>query len=129
MKNDFEELYNRASSVLNYRQLSDCADAGDVGAAILTENGNIYVGTCIDATCGLGFCAEQAAAAAMITAGENTIQKIIAVDKDGKILPPCGRCREFLSQIGDNNLQAEVMVGEDTIVKLIDLLPYDWRKI
>ncbi len=114
MKNDFEELYNRASSVLNYRQLSDCADAGDVGAAILTENGNIYVGTCIDATCGLGFCAEQAAAAAMITAGENTIQKIIAVDKDGKILPPCGRCREFLSQIGDNNLQAEVMVGEDT---------------
>ena len=65
----------------------------------------------------------------MITAGENTIQKIIAVDKDGKILPPCGRCREFLSQIGDNNLQAEVMVGEDTIVKLIDLLPYDWRKI
>lgn len=129
MKNDFEELYNRASSVLNYRQLSDCADAGDVGAAILTENGNIYVGTCIDATCGLGFCAEQAAAAAMITAGENTIQKIIAVDKDGKILPPCGRCREFLSQIGDNNLQAKVMVGEDTIVKLIDLLPYDWRKI
>ena len=129
MKNDFEELYNRASSVLNYRQLSDCADAGDVGAAILTENGNIYVGACIDATCGLGFCAEQAAAAAMITAGENTIQKIIAVDKDGKILPPCGRCREFLSQIGDNNLQAEVMVGEDTIVKLIDLLPYDWRKI
>ena len=129
MKNDFEELYNRASSVLNYRQLSDCADAGDVGAAILTENGTIYVGTCIDATCGLGFCAEQAAAAAMITAGENTIQKIIAVDKDGKILPPCGRCREFLSQIGDNNLQAEVMVGEDTIVKLIDLLPYDWRKI
>ena len=121
--------YNRASSVLNYRQLSDCADAGDVGAAILTENGNIYVGTCIDATCGLGFCAEQAAAAAMITAGENTIQKIIAVDKDGKILPPCGRCREFLSQIGDNNLQAKVMVGEDTIVKLIDLLPYDWRKI
>lgn len=129
MKNGFEELYNRASSVLNYRQLSDCADAGDVGAAILTENGNIYVGACIDATCGLGFCAEQAAAAAMITAGENTIQKIIAVDKDGKILPPCGRCREFLSQIGDNNLQAEVMVGEDTIVKLIDLLPYDWRKI
>lgn len=123
----FDELYLKAKSVLNYRQLSDCADAGDVGAAILTDKGNVYVGTCISTTCGMGFCAEHAAAAAMITAKENKIVKVIAVDTEGRILPPCGRCREFLSQIGEDNLDAEVMVKEGVIVKLIDLLPYDWR--
>lgn len=125
----FDKLYQKAKSVLNHRQLSDCTDAGDVGAAILTDKGNVYVGVCIDTTCGMGFCAEHAAAAAMITAGENNISKIIAVNNEGKILPPCGRCREFLSQIGENNLQAEVMVKEDVVVKLIDLLPYDWRAL
>jgi cytidine deaminase len=125
----FEELFEKAKTVLNYRQLSDCADAGSVAAAILTDKGNVYLGVCIDTACGMGFCAEHSAASAMITAGENTIVKIIAVNSEGKILPPCGRCREFLSQIGKNNLQAEVMVKENTVLKLKDLLPYDWRSI
>lgn len=125
----FEELFQKAKTVLNYRQLSDCADAGSVAAAILTDKGNVYLGVCIDTACGMGFCAEHSAASAMITAGENTIVKIIAVNSEGKILPPCGRCREFLSQIGKNNLQAEVMVKENTVLKLKDLLPYDWRSI
>lgn len=125
----FEELFQKAKTVLNYRQLSDCADAGSVAAAILTDKGNVYLGVCIDTACGMGFCAEHSAASAMITAGENTIVKIIAINSEGKILPPCGRCREFLSQIGKNNLQAEVMVKENTVLKLKDLLPYDWRSI
>ena len=125
----FEELFQKAKTVVNYRQLSDCADAGSVAAAILTDKGNVYLGVCIDTACGMGFCAEHSAASAMITAGENTIVKIIAINSEGKILPPCGRCREFLSQIGKNNLQAEVMVKENTVLKLKDLLPYDWRSI
>ena len=46
----------------------------------------------------MGFCAEHAAIAAMITAGENRITKVIAVYEDGTIIPPCGRCREFICQ-------------------------------
>lgn len=65
--------------------------------------------------------------AAMITAGENKIAQIIAVDWDGRIMPPCGRCREFLSQLADENLEAEVKINETTIVRLRELLPYGGR--
>jgi cytidine deaminase len=76
----------------------------------------------------MGFCAEHAAAAAMITAGENAVVKMVAVDWDGTILPPCGRCREFISQLADGNLEAEVLVAPDTVLRLQELLPHDWRK-
>jgi len=75
----------------------------------------------------MGFCAEHAAAAAMITAGENRVVKMVAVNWDGKILPPCGRCREFISQLHPENSNAEIMVNEKTVVTLRELLPFDWR--
>ena len=124
----FDELYIQAKSVLNPRKLSDSAEAGGVGAALLSESGKIYKGVCIDTACSMGFCAEHAAAAAMITAGESRVLKMIAVGSDGRIMPPCGRCREFISQIHSDNLQTEVLVSQGTIVTLRDLLPYDWRK-
>ncbi len=39
------------------------------------------------------------AAAAMLTAGESQIVKMVAINKRGNILPPCGRCREFIIQL------------------------------
>ena len=124
----FEELYQRAKSVLNPRRLSESAEAGGVGAAILAESGRVYTGVCIDTGSSMGFCAEHAAAAAMITAGESRVLSMVAVGWDGGILPPCGRCREFISQLHDDNLEAEVMVGEGVIVALRELLPFDWRQ-
>jgi cytidine deaminase len=123
----FDELYEKAKSVVNPRKLSEDAEAGGVGAAILAESGMVYTGVCIDTACSMGFCAEHAAAAAMITAGESRVRKIIAVGWDGRILPPCGRCREFISQLHNDNLDTEVMVGEGVVVTIRELLPYDWR--
>lgn len=121
----FDELYQKAKSVLNPRRLSPSAEAGGVGAALLTDGGHVYVGVCIDTASSLGFCAEHAAAAAMITAGENRVVKMVAVDWDGSILPPCGRCREFISQLHPDNRHAEVMVRRDKSVCLAELLPYN----
>jgi len=123
----FDELYQRAKSVLNPRKLSEYAEAGGVGAAILSASGTVYVGVCIDTACSLGFCAEHAAAAAMITAGESHVLKMIAVGWNGAIMPPCGRCREFISQLHDDNLYTEVLVGTGVSLTLRELLPYDWR--
>ncbi|MFB6366068.1 cytidine deaminase [Paenibacillus elgii] len=123
----FDELYMKAKSVINSRKLSEYASAGGVGAAILSESGKIYTGVCIDTACSMGFCAEHAAAATMITQGENRVLKMIAIGSDGNIMPPCGRCREFISQIHDDNLKTEVMVENGVIVTLKELLPYDWR--
>lgn len=120
----FNELYEIAKKTLNPRELSKNSYAGSVAAAILSESGKVYTGVCIDTPSSMGFCAEHAAIAAMITAGESRIVKMIAVYKDKKIIPPCGRCREFVCQIHDDNYKCEVMVSQDTVVTMQDLLPY-----
>ena len=71
---DFMELAAKAKSVLNSRKLSDEGWAGSVAAALLTKDGNVYLGVCIDVTSGMGFCAEHSAIAAMVTAGEHSIE-------------------------------------------------------
>ena len=124
---NFDELYQKAKAVLNPRRLSEDADAGGVGAALESDSGKVYVGVCVDTGSSMGFCAEHAAAAAMITAGENRVLKMVAVGWDGHVMPPCGRCREFICQLHPDNLDAEVMVKEGTILPLRQLLPYDGR--
>jgi cytidine deaminase len=120
-------MSSRAKSVLNPRRLSDAAEAGGVGAALLAESGAVYVGVCIDTRCSMGFCAEHAAAAAMVTAGESRVVRMVAVNWNGVILPPCGRCREFISQLHRDNANTEVLVAEGVTATLRDLLPSDWR--
>lgn len=127
MTAEFERLYAAARAVVNPRVLSEYAEAGGVGAAIETQAGHIYTGVCIDTACSMGFCAEHAAAAAMLTAGENRIRRVIAVGADGQIMPPCGRCREVLTALADGNRQARVMVDEKTELPLGELLPWDWK--
>ena len=124
MSTSFDELVAQAKAVLNPRRLSSQAEAGGVGAAILAANGKVYTGVCIDTGSSMGFCAEHAAAGAMVTDGESRVLKMVAVLWDGSVIPPCGRCREFISQLHDENSAAEVMVREDVIVALRDLLPY-----
>lgn len=121
---EFSELYKKAVDTLNPRQLSRSSYAGTVAAAILGGNGKVYTGVCIDTPASMGFCAEHSAIATMISDGESRILKVVSVYKDKKIIPPCGRCREFISQIHDDNIQCEVMLGENHIVTIHDMLPY-----
>ncbi|APQ72231.1 cytidine deaminase [Clostridium botulinum] len=123
----FDELYDIAKNALNPRKISKNSYAGSVAAAILSESGKVYTGVCIDTPCSMGFCAEHAAIAAMITAGENRITKVVAVYEDGTIIPPCGRCREFICKIHDENYKCEVMIKKDMIITINDLLPYRWE--
>jgi cytidine deaminase len=125
----FDALYRAARAVVHPRKLSEHADAGGVGAAILVASGAVYTGVCIDTACSMGFCAEHAAAAAMVTAGENRVLRMVAVNWDGRILPPCGRCREFISQLHPDNADTEVLVSESLVLTLRELLPHDWRKV
>ena len=71
----FEELVKIANDTLNPRQLSDSSYADSVAAALVTESGSVFKGVCIDTPCSMGFCAEHAAIAAMVTAGETRIDK------------------------------------------------------
>ena len=125
-----DELIARAAAVVNARKVGDYL-FGDVGAALVTDQGHVYVGVCLDVASGMGFCAEHSAIAAMVTAGEYKITRIVAVWKDDAgavyILPPCGRCREFIRQVDPENIDADVILDRDEVLKLRELLPMAGR--
>ena len=44
---------------------------------------------------------------------------------DGTVLPPCGRCREFVRRVDTGNMgRTEVLPGRDKAVRLRELLPH-----
>ena len=124
-----QDLIDRAEAVLRPRLVGD-RWFGDVAAAIETVEGNVFVGVCVD-TGATGYCAEQAAGAAMITAGETRVRKVVAVWRDSRVapdaplfvLPPCGVCRRFLVDIDPANADAEVVLGAEQVSPLSELLP------
>jgi cytidine deaminase len=121
-----EELIEKAKSVLKPRKIKHGFTVGDVGCALVTDKGNVYLGVSIDTGCGIGFCAEHSAIAAMVTHGEHIIKKIVAVVENGIPISSCGRCREFMHQIHEENFDAEIIIGKNKSVKLKDLLPLPW---
>jgi cytidine deaminase len=125
-----EELIASAEAVLNPQLVGDRL-FGDVGSTLVTDTGNRYSGVCIDTGSGTGFCAEHSAIAAMVTAGEYRIAKIVAVwrDEEGAVhvVAPCGRCREFIQQIDPANIDTEVVLGRERSAMLQELLPlFGW---
>ena len=126
-ENIWKTLYDRAKAVQNERKISPLMEAGSVGAAILTDKGNIYTGVCIDTACGMGMCAERNAMANMLTNGECRITKVVAVMPDGSNGTPCGVCREFMMQLGKESRDIEILLSLEPLktVKLGEQLP-DW---
>lgn len=59
------------------------------------------------------------------TKAETHINTVVAVTSEG-ILPPCGRCRETMTQIDLRNLDCTVIISEEEDVRLGDLLPDHW---
>ncbi len=123
----WEQLYNKAREVQNSRTVSPFIEAGGVAAAILTKSGNIYVGVCIDTASTLGMCAERNAIANMITHGESQIDKVVAVEEDGKVVSPCGACREYMMQLDKDSGEIEILLDIATrkTIRLKELIP-DW---
>ena len=123
-----DDLYRRAVEALNPRKLSPLAEAGGVASALVTDQDNVYVGVSIDTSCSMGFCAEHNAIGNMVTSGETRIITIVAVDSDGQILSPCGRCREFIYQIDSANVNSRVLLDADRHATIETLLPERYFK-
>ena len=129
MDNTWNKLYDASKQVLNPREISKMIEAGGVAAAIESTSGKIYVGVCVDTACTLGICAERNAIFHMITNGENAIRRVIAINRTGKVIPPCGACREFMTQLmPDSYRTVEIMMDYETnkAVTLGELTPEWW---
>ena len=129
METTWADLYEAAMKVLKPREVSSMIEAGGVAAAVESSSGKIYVGVCVDTACTLGVCAERNAIFNMITNGEDAVRRVIAVDSDGNAVPPCGACRELMSQLmPEHYREIEIMMdyANGRIATLGDLTPEWW---
>lgn len=125
----WDTLYNEALKVLKPRKVSEMLETAGVTAAVESISGKIYVGVCVDGGCTLGICAERNAVFNMLTNGEDAIKRVVAVNWDGKVLPPCGACRELMTQLmPDSYREIEVMLNYEKgeVVTLGELTPKWW---
>lgn len=124
MNKEWQELYNLAMDKINPHEISANMYVGGVAAVVLTKSGSAYTGVCIDTSCSLGMCAERNALSTMLAHGENEVDKVLAVYKDGTVMPPCGACREFMMQLGATAKEIQILINnEGKVVKLLDLMP------
>lgn len=125
----WEEMYTAAKAVQNERKISDYVEAGGVAAAIYSESGRIYTGVCIDTCSTLGICAERNAIFNMITNGENSFTRVVAIMPNGNVGAPCGACRELMVQLmPDTYKQVEILMDYESerIIKLGEITPEWW---
>lgn len=92
-----------------------------VGAAALTVDGRLFTGCNVEnVSYGLGLCAECGVVAALHTAGGGRLAALSCTDVAGKLLMPCGRCRQVLLEHGGPQLLIDHPAGAR---RLADLLP------
>ena len=101
-----------------------------VGAALLTKTGKVFTGCNIEnASYTPTVCAERTAIFKAVSEGERNFTMIaVAGGKNGYIsgeFPPCGVCRQVLSEFCDGNFTVLTVNGENSYkeYKLSDLLP------
>lgn len=101
-----------------------------VGAAIFTEEGKVFGGCNIEnASYPAGICAERAAIGSAVSSGTKKFIKIAIVGgKNGKITdfcPPCGICRQVLSEFCDEDFEILLYNGKEVkSYRLNELLPF-----
>ena len=103
-----------------------------VGAALLTADNKVFTGVNVEnSSYCVGICAERTAISKAVSEG-HTKFKAIAVAAKSKEKShkssPCGMCRQFIFEFGD---EIEIITGEDRehlyVSKIKDLLPDGFR--
>lgn len=106
MSDIVEQLFERAKTARknSYSPYSNYT----VGVAILSETGKIYAGTNVEEAAFVCTHAEQNAIGTMITEeGRHKILQVMVVageENDGTFAAPCGHCRQWLYEHGDNDM-------------------------
>lgn len=95
-----------------------------VGAALLA-GGRVFTGVNVEiASYPISVCAERNAIAAMVIAGERTIDAVAVVTGAEEPTPPCGGCRQALWEFGrDAVVVCATTGGAQTASTMRELLP------
>ena len=96
-----------------------------VGAAVETEDGDIYTGCNVEsASYGLTVCAERVAIWKGISRGVTKFGRIAVVVDTEEPTPPCGTCRQIIWEFcGDVPVILANLHGKKEVVMMSELLP------
>jgi cytidine deaminase len=96
-----------------------------VGAAALSDDGRIHAGANVEnASFGLSICAERSAIFRAVADGAERIEALLVYTPTGSATPPCGACRQVLSEFGPDALIVCCNDGDgDRRYRLPELLP------
>lgn len=96
-----------------------------VGAAVETEDGNVYTGCNVEsASYGLTVCAERVAIWKGISRGETKFSRIAVVVDTEDLTPPCGVCRQIIWEFcGDVPVILANLQGKKETLMMGELLP------
>lgn len=103
-----------------------------VGAVVLTEDGQRFEGVNVEnVSFRLTTCAEQAALAAMVTAGVRSPVVAVAVVGDGDDpCTPCGACRQTVFEFGpDATIYASGDAGRPLVAHITELLAHGFGPV
>ena len=105
-----------------------------VGAALRTKSGKVYLGCNIENHGIQGICAERTAFAKALSEGEREFESITVVggpkgQEPTKKCMPCGYCRQFMSEFVDDDFKIYVVDKDNDIEKLTisELLPHSFK--
>lgn len=111
----------------NAREAAYAPYSGDfkVGAAVLTEDGEIFSGCNVEnASFGATVCAERVAVFKAIAAGKRHIKALAVIAESPEPIPPCGICRQVIAEFGPKSeIVMANIAGEIKTANLQDLLP------
>jgi homotetrameric cytidine deaminase len=101
-----------------------------VGAALRAPSGAVYTGANVEnASYPEGQCAETSAIGALVAAGERQIAAVAVVAERMDICPPCGGCRQRLSELAapDTPVHLGRPGGERRTFTLAELFPLSFE--
>ncbi|GAC56684.1 cytidine deaminase [Gordonia hirsuta DSM 44140 = NBRC 16056] len=91
-----------------------------VGAAAVGVEGHIVRGCNVEnVSYGLGVCAEVALVSAAVSSGVRQLRAISVCDAHGRILTPCGRCRQVLLEFGGPGMIVDTVHGPRALAELL----------
>lgn len=96
-----------------------------VGAVVLTNDGQVFTGCNVEnASSGLTVCAERNAIAQAVVAGVRTFKRIVIYTPTDTPTPPCGACRQVISEFASDIRVTSFCDGSDIFDSTIaELLP------